>query len=67
MPWTASRDLVPDIIMNPHALPSRMTINQLMETVLGKSCVMEGESLVMLRPSPPPALTLLRNCVIDWR
>jgi len=41
MPWTAS-GICPDIIMNPHALPSRMTINQLMETVLGKSCVMEG-------------------------
>ena len=41
MPWTAS-GICPDIIMNPHALPSRMTINQLMESVLGKSCVMEG-------------------------
>jgi DNA-directed RNA polymerase II subunit RPB2 len=41
MPWTSS-GICPDIIMNPHALPSRMTINQLMETVLGKSCVMEG-------------------------
>jgi DNA-directed RNA polymerase II subunit RPB2 len=42
MPWTSS-GMVPDIIMNPHALPSRMTINQLMESVLGKSCVIEGE------------------------
>ena len=41
MPFT-SDGLVPDIIMNPHALPSRMTINQLMESVLGKSCCMEG-------------------------
>lgn len=42
MPYTES-GIIPDIIMNPHALPSRMTINQLMETVLGKSCCMEGE------------------------
>ena len=42
MPYTGS-GIVPDLIMNPHALPSRMTINQLMECVLGKSCVMEGK------------------------
>jgi DNA-directed RNA polymerase II subunit RPB2 len=42
MPYTAS-GLVPDIIMNPHAFPSRMTIAQILESVLGKSCVIEGE------------------------
>ena len=41
MPWTKD-GISPDIILNPHAFPSRMTSNQLMESVLGKSCCLEG-------------------------
>ncbi len=41
MPFTKD-GLRPDLIMNPHAVPSRMTIAQLMENIFGKIGVRKG-------------------------
>lgn len=41
MPFNAA-GIAPDLIMNPHGFPSRMTVGKLMELLAGKSACMDG-------------------------
>jgi len=52
MPFAEATGMTPDLLMNPNAFPSRMTVGQALETLLGKACALNG-SLADCTPFEP--------------
>lgn len=42
LPYTA-QGMSPDVLINPHAFPSRMTVGMMMESICGKAAALRGE------------------------
>ena len=45
LPFTKD-GVIPDIIFNPHGIPSRMTMGKLLEILAGKLCALDGKNML---------------------
>jgi DNA-directed RNA polymerase subunit B len=53
MPFTED-GIVPDIVFNPHGIPSRMTMGQLLELIAGKAAALSGKYIYSPAFNPTP-------------
>ncbi|MEM3209351.1 MAG: DNA-directed RNA polymerase subunit B, partial [Saccharolobus sp.] len=64
MPYTV-KGVVPDIILNPHALPSRMTLGQIMEGIAGKYAALSG-NIVDATPFYKTPIENIQNKILKY-
>jgi DNA-directed RNA polymerase subunit B len=68
MPFSES-GIVPDIVINPHAIPSRMTVGQFVEAIAGKLAAMMGvqiDGTPFSNDDPANLQEALLKCGLDY-